>query len=159
MNNIRFLSWNINGVSNIKNVPAALKFVQNHDIVFCQETFELRSRLHPSGFIKFSNFARSTGGRPSGGLTTLISQKFCGNAAVSRIPCSVDWILPLRLVKPKLQPVVLLNLYIPRFSSDFSLGDVALLADYIVSLRQNFPNHALLIGSFVRYYIHYLFLL
>lgn len=146
MNNIRVLSWNVNGVSNVKNSPPALKFAVTHEIILLQETFELKSRFHPSGYIKFNNFARPTGGRPSGGLTTLISQKFCGNSSINRLACAVDWLLPLRIVKKKLRPFILLNVYIPRFSNDFGVGDVNFLADFVSSLRQNYPGHSLILG-------------
>lgn len=118
---LSLISWNVNGSRNLDRYPSALKLVLSHSIVFLQETFEVESGrfFSPKKFVRFASLARSTAGRPSGGLSTLIAQEFLSNAEVRRIESPVPHFLPIFINKPGFQPLLLGLCVLTRLNNCF----------------------------------------
>lgn len=135
---VRILSWNVNGSNNLRKFSSSFKLVTAHDVIHVQESFELPGSkgFHPPGFLKFQINARPTGGRPSGGIFSLFKQSTFAKFIFTQLPSPEEWILPVRWTSPDTGPVISLNLYIPRHSSDFSEASVRTLSDFVEELRQ-----------------------
>lgn len=146
---IKILSWNVNGSKNIIRVPSALRTVKKNDVIFLQETFELDGgrKLSLPGFVHFGNCAVSTGGRPSGGVSTHIRASLLANCSARRIVSPVPWILPLRVDIQGHQPMVLVNIYVPRFSINFSMGDVEILRNFLFETKVENVGCAFIYGG------------
>lgn len=145
---LSFLTWNVNGSKNISQVPHALKFVLGHDVIFLQETFELPGGVNfrPKGFIAFSNDAVATGGRPSGGLATLIRLDLV-KGAITKLPSPEPWLLALRWSEPGQKPLILINIYVARFSSNLGLFSASTLENFLADLRSSFADHSFIVAG------------
>ncbi len=106
---ISIISWNVNGTKNVECFPHALKLVNSKAIVFLQETFELEGgkSFCPKKFVRFGVYARQTGGRPSGGLSTLISREFLAHAEIRRVESPIPHLLPIYIKKEGFEPIIL----------------------------------------------------
>lgn len=147
----RLLSWNVNGSKNLSSAPATRAFAVKHHIIALQETFETpsaRRTFHPPEFLKISTPARETGGRPSGGLALLINQSFFAKLEVSKLSSPTEWILPVKWKAQGLEGGIIVNVYLPRHSPNFSLGMVDVLRRFLVDLRSKNPGaDVLLMGD------------
>lgn len=142
------VSWNVNGTKNVSEVPYALKLVNSADIILLQETFETKgaASFKPKGFLHFSNEAVATGGRPSGGLSTLIRlSKVSG--VITRLQTPFPWVLALRWVEPGRTPLILLNIYMARFSAALGGFNFDAFRDFFFDLRSVFIGEAFICGG------------
>lgn len=148
MPSLSLLTWNVNGSKNVSSVPHALKFVLGHDIVFLQETFELPGGrdFRPHGYLSFANEAVHTGGRPSGGLSVLIKLELV-KGAITKLPSPAPWILAVRWAEPGQKPVILVNVYVARFSTNLGPFSAATLDSYLADLRSSYLDHSFIFAG------------
>lgn len=147
---VRVLSWNVNGSANLRKFSKSFNLVTRHDVIHVQESFETPTAkgFHPPGFLKFQINARSTGGRPSGGVFSLFKQSTFANHHLLQLPSPEEWILPVRWTSPSHGPVISVNIYIPRHSPDFDESSISTLRNFFVELR----------SRFLEFYFIYLFI-
>lgn len=148
MTSYSFLSWNVNGSKNVSEVPYARKLVLSSDVIFLQETFETvtSSKFKPNQFLHFGSDAIATGGRPSGGLSTLVRiSKISG--VITRLHSPVPWILALRWTEPGRIPIILINVYVARFSRTMGQFSFDIFRNFFMDVRASYSGDAFLVSG------------
>lgn len=143
----KILSWNVNGCSNVQKTPQALAFAINHDVICLQETFEvgIPRLFRPNGYLCNYLAAKTTGGRPSGGLLCLINLSKFPGLQILNVQTPESWILATEWWGNEIGRNLLLNVYLPRHSQGFSTGSIASLRRFVLDCRSRFPTHQLVL--------------
>ncbi len=110
-NSILFTCQNLCGLHKLTRHQNTLSLLRDSAIVFAQETLQLKpTKLFP-GFMVFDVPAVLTGGRPSGGLTTLLQRATFGSAEIATVAAE-ESLLAL-YVRWESFSLLLCNLYAP----------------------------------------------
>lgn len=141
MSVVRLVSWNINGASKLNKRLHISNFLSKFDAITLQETYETNEALFlPEGYVRFAVAAKVTGGRPSGGISTLLKQDVGRNVKFVQLPPPVEWVVLVRWLAEGSTPVLLCNIYLPRHSRDFNVEDMRTLFSYLKDVRQSYPT-------------------
>lgn len=133
MNNLSMVSWNVCGTKKLVRFAQIIAWLGTFSLIVLQETLEISPGFHLHGFSKLHVPAIATQGRPSGGLSTFVSNKDFGNY-ILEVLHSATWLLLVRVSWSACPTGILVgNVYIERLI--FKIFSCHFL--FLVSNRKN----------------------
>ncbi len=146
---LKCLSWNVNGVSKFSSLLPELRFLEEFDAVFLQETFTTspENGFNLAGFIPYHAMGRVTGGCPSWGLTTLLRIDTFVGGTMKPLQSPLDWLQVTRWRSPSDRGILFVNIYVAVHTRGFDATDTSTALDFLASLRADYPADNLLMGG------------
>jgi exonuclease III len=148
---LKAVTWNVNGVSKIRDQLTDHQYLKSFDVVLLQETFSTADTTvyELDGYISFHSLARVTGGRPQWGMTSLISIPSVVGGRLYSLRVPSEWMLACRWVRPSGLGVLIVNIYIPVHSkkSGITPQDIEQLSLFFRDLSSSFPGDTIICGG------------
>lgn len=110
------LTWNIGGIRHLSLVPLTLLWTRTFSVIFIAETQEVVDSFAINDYARFSKPAiPSTSGHAKGGVAFFLDNSVFGAATIELHDAPWDWVLPISIVLPTVQGMILLiGVYVPR---------------------------------------------
>ncbi len=144
---LSFIFWNIFSAARLSDWPDALAWIANSTALMLQETLQHRAITPLPDKTPLSVPARLTGGpgRPSGGLTTYISNGALGGARFEKI-VSEPFFLCVRIVHGAFS-FILGNVYLPLCTAGTSETMVSEFEGILSNVLSLYPTDPVVIGG------------
>ncbi len=146
---IACVTWNVNGVSKFNTLTPELRYLEQFDVIFAQETYTIspENGLELEGYIPYHVLARQTTRKPSWGLSTLVKIGAFVGGSLSPIPSPLDWLQVTRWKWPNDRGVLLINAYVAVHTAGFDINDVRAALSFLQCLRSDFPADKMILGG------------
>lgn len=148
---ISAVSWNVEGIRKLQNLPGTCNWLRQNTVVFMQESLHLDDAALNifRNVTIFDQKARPTAGRPSGGLITMFENGKLGHCEFTVVDTGIPGTQLVRVEDPSEAGIKFfaLNVYVPAFDPDVEASLFEELRVSIMAQRQGFPSFAWLIGG------------
>jgi exonuclease III len=150
------VTWNVNGVSKLRDLVFSSTWLQDYDVIFLQETYSTSDDhvFQPPGYLGHHSLAAYTGRRPSRGVSSLFRIEGFVGGALQRLTSPFDWVVVSRWAASQQPGLTFINVYLPVHTRERGVNrklvaqtDLNIFRDFINDLISSNPGDSFLMGG------------
>ncbi len=150
------VTWNVNGVSKLRDFVFSAAWLKDYDVIFLQETYSTSDDnvFELSGYLGHHSLAAYTGRRPSRGVSSLFRIESFVDGALQRITSPFDWVVASRWAAAQQPGLTFINVYLPVHTRGKETNrklvaqtDLNIFRDFVIDLVSSNPGDSFLMGG------------
>jgi exonuclease III len=150
------VTWNVNGVSKLRDFVFSTSWLGDYDVIFLQETYSTTDDnvIQLSGYLGHHSLAAYTGRRPSRGVSSLFRIESFVDGALQRITTPFDWVVASRWAAAQQPGLTFINVYLPVHTRGKDTNrklvaqtDLNVFRDFVADLISSNPGDSFLMGG------------
>ncbi len=154
------VTWNVNGVSKLRDYVFSTSWLRQHDVIYLQETYSTSEEnvFQLPGYLGHHSLAAYTGRRPSRGVSTLFRIESFVEGALQRVTTPFDWMVVSRWAAMQQPGLTFINVYLPVHTGGqdntrklVSQTDLNVFRDFVLDLISSNPGDSFLMGGDMNY--------
>ncbi len=154
------VTWNVNGVSKLRDFVFSTAWLQDYDVIFLQETYSTTDDnvIQLSGYLGHHSLATYTGRKPSRGVSSLFRIESFVDGALQRITSPFDWVVVTRWAAAQQPGLTFINVYLPIHTKGKDISrklvgqsDLNIFREFVTDLISSNPGDSFLLGGDMNY--------